>query len=207
MLAASVAQTGLNLGRIVRRGSAAVTSLARLREHPRVDVVAGAEVVGSRPRIYVADAGVCRENKNRPVHERSGGQPSRQASTAAQNSNGWARKTWLSCAPWPQQAQPMTADEKRVIFASSLGTIFEWYDFYLFGVLTAVIGAQFFAPLDESTRNIFTLLAFAAGFAVRPFGAIVFGPARRHGGSQAHVLDHDLDHGIFDVRAGFFAGL
>jgi MFS family permease len=69
----------------------------------------------------------------------------------------------------------MTADEKRVIFASSLGTVFEWYDFYLFGVLTAVIGTQFFAPLDEATRNIFTLLAFAAGFAVRPFGALVFG--------------------------------
>lgn len=69
----------------------------------------------------------------------------------------------------------MSADEKRVIFASSLGTVFEWYDFYLFGVLTGIIGAQFFAPLDESTRNIFTLLAFAAGFAVRPFGAIVFG--------------------------------
>jgi MFS family permease len=69
----------------------------------------------------------------------------------------------------------MTADERRVIFASSLGTVFEWYDFYLFGVLTAVIGAQFFAPLDEATRNIFTLLAFAAGFAVRPFGALVFG--------------------------------
>lgn len=71
--------------------------------------------------------------------------------------------------------RPMSADEKRVIFASSLGTIFEWYDFYLFGVLTGIIGAQFFAPLDASTRNIFTLLAFAAGFAVRPFGAIVFG--------------------------------
>jgi len=69
----------------------------------------------------------------------------------------------------------MSAEERRVIFASSLGTIFEWYDFYLFGVLTVIIGAQFFAPLDESTRNIFTLLAFAAGFAVRPFGAIVFG--------------------------------
>jgi len=69
----------------------------------------------------------------------------------------------------------MSGDEKRVIFASSLGTIFEWYDFYLFGVLTGIIGAQFFAPLDEATRNIFTLLAFAAGFAVRPFGALVFG--------------------------------
>src|SRR6187431_1945182 len=74
-----------------------------------------------------------------------------------------------------QIGRPMSADEKRVIFASSLGTIFEWYDFYLFGVLTAIIGAQFFAPLDEATRNIFTLLAFAAGFAVRPFGALVFG--------------------------------
>ena len=73
------------------------------------------------------------------------------------------------------RALPIPADEKRVIFASSLGTIFEWYDFYLFGVLTSIIGAQFFAPLDEATRNIFTLLAFAAGFAVRPFGAVVFG--------------------------------
>jgi len=71
--------------------------------------------------------------------------------------------------------RPMSGDEKTVIFASSLGTVFEWYDFYLFGVLTGIIGAQFFAPLDESTRNIFTLLAFAAGFAVRPFGALVFG--------------------------------
>ncbi len=74
-----------------------------------------------------------------------------------------------------EAVRPMSGDEKRVIFASSLGTIFEWYDFYLFGVLTAIIGAQFFAPLDEATRNIFTLLAFAAGFAVRPFGALVFG--------------------------------
>lgn len=69
----------------------------------------------------------------------------------------------------------MTAEEKRVIFASSLGTVFEWYDFYLFGVTAAVIGRQFFAPLDEATRMIFTLMAFAAGFAVRPFGAVVFG--------------------------------
>ncbi len=71
--------------------------------------------------------------------------------------------------------RPMSQEEKKVIFASSLGTVFEWYDFYLFGVMAAIIGKQFFAPLDESTRVIFTLLAFAAGFAVRPFGAIVFG--------------------------------
>jgi MFS family permease len=71
--------------------------------------------------------------------------------------------------------RPMSAEEKKVIFASSLGTIFEWYDFYLFGVMSAIIGAQFFLPLDPATRDIFTLLAFAAGFAVRPFGALVFG--------------------------------
>lgn len=73
------------------------------------------------------------------------------------------------------KVRPITAEEKKVIFASSLGTVFEWYDFYLFGVMAAIIGKQFFAPLDESTRVIFTLLAFAAGFAVRPFGALVFG--------------------------------
>ena len=71
--------------------------------------------------------------------------------------------------------RPMTPDERRVIFASSLGTVFEWYDFYLFGVMSAIIAANFFTALDPSTRDIFTLLAFAAGFAVRPFGAIVFG--------------------------------
>jgi MFS family permease len=73
------------------------------------------------------------------------------------------------------EPRPMSADEKRVIFASSLGTVFEWYDFYLFGVMAAIIAANFFTALDPATRDIFTLLAFAAGFAVRPFGAIVFG--------------------------------
>jgi MFS family permease len=69
----------------------------------------------------------------------------------------------------------MTRDEKKVIFASSLGTVFEWYDFYLYGSLAAFIGATFFASYPEATRNIFALLAFAAGFLVRPFGALVFG--------------------------------
>lgn len=72
-------------------------------------------------------------------------------------------------------ARPVTKEEKSVIFASSLGTIFEWYDFYLFGVMAAIIATNFFTALDPNTRNIFTLLAFAAGFAVRPFGAILFG--------------------------------
>ncbi|UMY19222.1 MFS transporter [Methylobacterium organophilum] len=72
-------------------------------------------------------------------------------------------------------AQPMSRAEKKVILASSLGTVFEWYDFYLYGSLAAIIGAQFFSAYPESTRNIFALLAFAAGFLVRPFGALVFG--------------------------------
>ena len=71
--------------------------------------------------------------------------------------------------------RPMTAEEKKVIIASSAGTIFEWYDFYLYGALAGVIGAQFFTAFEESTRNIFALLAFAAGFLVRPFGALFFG--------------------------------
>ena len=70
---------------------------------------------------------------------------------------------------------PMTAEEKKVIFASSLGTVFEWYDFYLYGSLAAIIAKQFFAGLDPSAAFIFALLAFAAGFIVRPFGALVFG--------------------------------
>jgi MFS family permease len=69
----------------------------------------------------------------------------------------------------------MTREEKKVILASSAGTIFEWYDFYLYGSLAAIIGAQFFTPFPEATRNVFALLAFAAGFIVRPFGALVFG--------------------------------
>ena len=64
---------------------------------------------------------------------------------------------------------------RRVILASSLGTVFEWYDFYLYGSLAALIGKQFFGGLNETSQFIFALLAFAAGFAVRPFGAIVFG--------------------------------
>jgi MFS family permease len=69
----------------------------------------------------------------------------------------------------------MTKDERFVILASSLGTVFEWYDFYLYGSLAGIIGAQFFSAYPPATRDIFALLAFAAGFLVRPFGAIVFG--------------------------------
>jgi MFS family permease len=71
--------------------------------------------------------------------------------------------------------KPMTREEKKVIFASSLGTVFEWYDFYLYGSLAAIIAKQFFSGLDAGSAFIFALLAFAAGFIVRPFGAIFFG--------------------------------
>jgi len=69
----------------------------------------------------------------------------------------------------------MTKDERFVILASSLGTVFEWYDFYLYGSLAPIIGKQFFSAYPPATQGIFALLAFAAGFLVRPFGAIVFG--------------------------------
>src|SRR5690606_1213947 len=69
----------------------------------------------------------------------------------------------------------MTPEERRVIFASSLGTVFEWYDFYLYGSLAAIIAIHFFSGVNPTAGFIFALLAFAAGFAVRPFGAPVFG--------------------------------
>ena len=73
------------------------------------------------------------------------------------------------------EIRPMSAEERKVIFASSLGTVFEWYDFYLYGSLAAIIAKQFFSGLDPAAAFIFALLAFAAGFIVRPFGAIFFG--------------------------------
>ena len=73
------------------------------------------------------------------------------------------------------QVRPMTGEEKRVIIASSAGTVFEWYDFYLAGSLAANISANFFSGVNPTAGFIFTLLGFAAGFAVRPFGALFFG--------------------------------
>ena len=72
-------------------------------------------------------------------------------------------------------AGSLTTGHKRVIIASSVGTVFEWYDFYLYGSLAAIIAKQFFTGLNPTSGFIFALLAFAAGFAVRPFGAIIFG--------------------------------
>src|ERR1700747_2109832 len=73
-------------------------------------------------------------------------------------------------------ARALTSSEiRRVIFASSLGTVFEWYDFYLYGSLAPIISRQFCSAVNPTAAFIFALLAFAAGFAVRPFGALVFG--------------------------------
>jgi MFS family permease len=73
------------------------------------------------------------------------------------------------------KAGALSGDHRKVIFASSLGTVFEWYDFYLYGSLAAIISRQFFSGVNETAAFIFALMAFAAGFAVRPFGALVFG--------------------------------
>ena len=83
--------------------------------------------------------------------------------------------SYTATGPAHQTTRAMTSEERKVIIASSLGTVFEWYDFYLYGSLAAIIGAKFFSQFDPATRNIFALLAFAAGFLVRPFGALVFG--------------------------------
>lgn len=72
-------------------------------------------------------------------------------------------------------SRPINKEERKVIFASSLGTVFEWYDFYLYGSLSAVIAKQFFSGVNPTAAFIFALMAFAAGFAVRPFGALFFG--------------------------------
>src|SRR5476649_287249 len=69
----------------------------------------------------------------------------------------------------------MTSEERMVIFASSLGTVVEWYDFYIYGTLAPILATQFFSGVNPTAAFIFTLLAFAAGFAVRPFGALFFG--------------------------------
>ena len=83
--------------------------------------------------------------------------------------------TMAAAAAGDVQDRPMTGEEKKVIFASSLGTVFEWYDFYLYGWTAAQIGKAFYSAFDANTQFIFALLTFSAGFLVRPLGALVFG--------------------------------
>src|SRR6478752_1680257 len=73
------------------------------------------------------------------------------------------------------KARPMTPEERKVIIASSAGTVFEWYDFYLAGSLAANIAQTFVPGTNDTAKFIFVLFGFAAGFAVRPFGALFFG--------------------------------
>ena len=101
----------------------------------------------------------------------------------------------------PTEGLGIEKSHRRVIFASSLGTVFEWYDFYLYGSLAAIISKQFFSGVNETTGFIFALLAFAAGFAVRPFGALVFGRLGDLVGRKYTFLDHHHHHGSVD-RAG-----
>ena len=72
-------------------------------------------------------------------------------------------------------AARMPAEHRQLIAASGLGTLFEWYDFYLYGALAPVLARQFFAALDAGSALVATLLGFAVGFVVRPLGALVFG--------------------------------
>jgi MFS family permease len=101
---------------------------------------------------------------------------------------------------------PMTADEKRVIFASSLGTVFEWYDFYLAGSLAAFISKSFFSGVNPTAGFIFTLLGFAAGFAVRPFGALVFGRLGDLVGRKHTFLITIVIMGLSTCVVGFLPG-
>uniref|UniRef100_E1T8R7 Major facilitator transporter n=2 Tax=Pseudomonadota TaxID=1224 RepID=E1T8R7_BURSG len=101
---------------------------------------------------------------------------------------------------------PMTRDEKRVIFASSLGTVFEWYDFYLAGSLAAFISKSFFSGVNPTAGFIFTLLSFAAGFAVRPFGAVVFGRLGDLVGRKYTFLVTIVIMGLSTFLVGFLPG-
>jgi len=85
-------------------------------------------------------------------------------------------------------AEGMTAVERRVILAASLGTVFEWYDFFLVGALASEISRHFFSGVNPTAGFIFTLLSFAAGFFVRPLGAIVFGRLGDRAGRKAGLL-------------------
>jgi predicted MFS family arabinose efflux permease len=121
--------------------------------------------------------------------------------TSASSSPSVARSASAAAPP-----RGITAAERKVIFASSLGTVFEWYDFYLYGSLAAIISRQFFAGVDPTTGFIFALLAFAAGFAVRPFGAVVFGRLGDLIGRKHTFLITILIMGCSTAVVGFLPG-
>ncbi|WP_395672243.1 MFS transporter [Inquilinus sp.] len=98
------------------------------------------------------------------------------------------------------------AEERKVIFASSLGTVFEWYDFYLYGALATSIAKNFFSGVNPTAAFIFTLLAFAAGFFVRPFGALVFGRLGDLVGRKYTFLVTIVIMGVSTSAVGFLPG-
>ena len=102
-----------------------------------------------------------------------------------------------------RRARGMSPEERRVVFASSLGTMFEWYDFFVYGALAAIFSKQFFAGVNETAAFIFALLVFAAGFAVRPFGALVFGRLGDMVGRKYTFLVTILIMGLSTVLVGF----
>src|SRR5437764_6378963 len=86
------------------------------------------------------------------------------------------------------RVEGMTSDERRVIFASSLGTVFEWYDFYLYATLAPFFAALFFPPGNDTAALLSAFATYAAGFLVRPFGAIMFGRIGDLGGRKYTFL-------------------
>src|SRR5215475_2764375 len=98
------------------------------------------------------------------------------------------------------------AGDRKLVAAASVGTVFEWYDFYLYGALAATITKQFFSGVDETTGFVFALLAFAAGFVVRPFGAIVFGVLGDLFGRKRTFLGTMLLMGLATVSVGILPG-
>lgn len=103
-------------------------------------------------------------------------------------------------------ASSAAKEERKIIIASSLGTVFEWYDFFLYGALAAVISKQFFAGVNETTAFIFALLAFAAGFIVRPFGALVFGRIGDMVGRKYTFLATIIIMGLSTFAVGLLPG-
>ena len=108
-------------------------------------------------------------------------------------------------APRPPPAR-LTAAHRRVIVGAALGSVFEWYDFFLYGSLAAIIAARFFARADPATGLIFALLAFSAGFIVRPLGAVVFGCLGDRVGRKRTFLATILLMGFATFGVGLLPG-
>jgi MFS family permease len=102
----------------------------------------------------------------------------------------------------PIGARSMSNADRKVILAACAGTVFEWYDFFLYGAMAAIIGAKFFGQFDEGTRNIFALLTFGLGFVVRPLGALVFGRLGDLIGRKSIFLATMIVMGIATVAVG-----